>query len=53
MNYRRYNKKFSVANRGECLSNSDFIVKYYTYLNACRKFFFDMKFLIGYYREKC
>lgn len=53
MNYRRNNKRFSVAGRGEYLSTSDFIVKYYTNLDACRKFFFDMKWPTGYYCEKC
>lgn len=43
MNYKRNNKRFSVAGHGEYLSTSDFIVKYYTNLDACRKFFFDMK----------
>ncbi len=43
MNYRRNNKRFSFAGRGEYLSTSDFIVKYCTSLDACRKFFFDMK----------
>ena len=51
MNYRRNNKRFSVAGRGEYLSTSDFIVKYYTNLDACRKFFFDMKWPTGYYCE--
>ena len=53
MNYRRNNKRFSVAGRGEYLSTSDFIVKYYTNLDVCRKFFFDMKWPTGYYCEKC
>ena len=51
MNYIRNNKRFSVAGRGEYLSTSDFIVKYYTNLDACRKFFFDMKWPTGYYCE--
>ncbi len=53
MNYKRNNKRFSVAGRGEYLSTSDFIVEYYTNLDACRKFFFDMKWPTGYYCEKC
>lgn len=52
MNYKRNNKRFSVAGRGEYLSTSDFIVEYYTNLDACRKFFFDMKWPTGYYCEK-
>lgn len=52
MNYRRNNKRFSVAGRGEYLSTFDFIVKYYTNLEACYRFFFDMKWPTGYYCEK-
>ena len=53
MNYRRINKRFSVAGRGEYLSTSDFIVECYTNLDACRKFFIDMKSPTRYYCEKC
>lgn len=52
MNYRRNNKRFSVAGRSEYLSIFDFIVKYYINLDACHKFFFDMKWPSGYYCEK-
>ena len=47
INYKRNNKRFSVA--GEYLSTYDFIAKYYTNLDACRKFVFGMKWLTGYY----
>lgn len=53
MNYKRNNKRFSVVGRGEYISTTDFIVEYYTNLDACRKFFFDMKWPTGYYCEKC
>lgn len=52
MNYRRNNIRFSVADCGEYPSTSDFNVEYYTNLDACRKFFFDMKWPTGYYCEK-
>ena len=52
MNYKRNNKRYSVAGRGEYLSTSEFIIEYYTNLDACRKFFFDMKWTTGYYFMK-
>lgn len=53
MYYKRNNKRFSVTGRGDYMSTSDFIIQYYTYLDACRKFFFDIKWPTGYYCEKC
>ena len=53
MYYKRNNKKFSVTGRGDYMSTSDFIIQYYTNLDACRKFFFDIKWPTGYYCEKC
>lgn len=51
--YKRNNKKFSVTGRGDYMPTSDFIIQYYTNLDACRKFFFDIKWPTGYYCEKC
>lgn len=45
--YKRNNKKFSVTGRGDYMSTSDFIIQYYTNLDACRKFFFDIKCLLA------
>lgn len=53
MYYKRNNKRFSVTGRGDYMSTSDFIIQYYTNLDACRKFFFDIKWPTGYYCEKC
>ena len=53
MAHKRSNKRFSVKGRGEYLSKSDFISKYFLDPDACRKFFFDMKWPTGYYCEKC
>lgn len=53
MNYKRNNKRFSVSGRGDYMLTSDFIIRYYTNPEACRKFFFDMKWPTGYYCEKC
>lgn len=36
--YKRNNKKFSVTGRGDYMSTSDFIIQYYTNLDACRGF---------------
>ena len=47
MYYKRNNKKFSVTGRGDYMSTSDFIIQYYTNLDACRKFFFDIKWPTG------
>ena len=52
MYYKRNNKKFSVIGRGDYMSTSDFIIQYYTNLDACRKFFFDIKWPTGYNCEK-
>ena len=43
MYYKRNNKEFSVAGRGDYMSTSDFIIQYYTNLDICRKFFFAIK----------
>ena len=53
MYYKRNNKRLSVSGRGDCMSTSDFIIQYYTNLDACRKFFYDIKWPTGYYFEKC
>lgn len=52
MYYKRNNKRLSVSGRGDYMSTSDFIVEYCTNLDACRKFFFDIKWPTGYYCEK-
>ncbi|MFR3430159.1 MAG: hypothetical protein ACLTTH_08720 [Holdemanella porci] len=39
MYYKRNNKRLSVSGRGDYMSTSDFIIQYYTNLDACRKFF--------------
>ena len=53
MYYKRNNKRLSVSGRGDYMSTSDFIIQYYTNLDACRKFFYDIKWPTGYYCEKC
>ena len=53
MYYKRNNKRLSVSGRGDYMSTSDFIIQYYTNLDACRKFFYDIKWSTGYYCEKC
>lgn len=52
MYYKRNNKRLSVSGRGDYMSTSDFIIQYYTNLDACRKFFYDIKWPTGYYCEK-
>ena len=53
MTYKRNNKRFSVKGRGTYLTKADFIMTYYADLEACKCFFFDMKWPTGYYCEKC
>lgn len=53
MNYKRNNKKFSVKGRGEYLSKADFIKQYYLNEDACRDFFFKVKWPTGFVCEKC
>lgn len=43
MYYKRNNKRLSVSGSGDYMSTSDFIIQYNTNLDACRKFFFDIK----------
>ena len=52
MYYKRNNKRLSVSGRGDYMSTSDFIIQYYTNLDACRKFFYDIKWPTGYYFMK-
>ena len=53
MNYKRNNKRFSVKERGECMSHVDFVLSYYANTSACRQFFFDMKWPDGFVCEEC
>lgn len=43
MYYKRNNKRLAVSGRGDNMSTSDFILQYYTNLDAYRKFFFAIK----------
>lgn len=53
MKYKKNSKKFSVKGRGEYMSKSDFIVKYYCNIDNCKEFIFSMKWPDGYICEKC
>lgn len=47
MYHERNIKRFSVTGRGDYMSTSDFIIQYYTNLDACRKFFFDINLILN------
>ena len=53
MKYKRNNKKFSVKGRGQYMSRADFICQYYSNLENCRQFFFDMKWPDGFVCPNC
>lgn len=52
MYYKRNNKRLSVSGHGDYMSTSDFIIQYYTNLDACCKFFIDIKWPTHYYFMK-